>query len=60
VFWYKADYSKDNYRIGAPEFWDLQNDDDDTSDEDEEMFDIQNFNKKKNQPHVSVKKKYNR
>jgi hypothetical protein len=54
VFLYKAE-PHDNFRIGAPEFWALQDECDSDDESDEELFDVRNFKGKKG-PVVNVKK----
>jgi hypothetical protein len=56
VFWYKAE-NHDDFRIGAREFWQWQDEcENDDSSDDEEMFDASNFIKKKG-PSIKIKKK---
>jgi hypothetical protein len=56
VFWYKADINCGNFKFGAKEFWE-NNDADDSSDEDDdELFDISQYQKKK--MHLSINKKH--
>lgn len=58
VFWYKAE-PRDNFTIGSRELWELHNQATCDEDEnDEELFDINSFRKKKNMPSLSVKKTY--
>jgi hypothetical protein len=56
VFWYKAE-PHDNFRIGAPEFWALQDEcgTDDSDEEEDEMYDINKIKTKKG-PVINVKK----
>lgn len=58
VFWYKADIHEP-FTIGSRQLWDLHNqtcgEDDETE---EELFDITSFRKKRNGPHLSVKKTF--
>jgi hypothetical protein len=53
VFWYKASM-RDDFRLGAKEFWDAHKDNYDDESEDE-MFDASQYQKKKH--HLSVNKK---
>ena len=58
VFWYKADIHEP-FSIGSRELWELHNQscaDDDENEE--ELFDITSFRKKRSGPHLSVKKTY--
>lgn len=58
VFWYKAE-SRDNFTIGSRELWELHNQANCEEDEnEEELFDISSFRKKKNMPSLNVKKTY--
>lgn len=61
VFWYKADISKSNFRIGSPEFWALQEEREiaevsSTDEEDENTFDQSAFRPKRKGPMLSVLK----
>jgi len=57
VFWYKASEHQD-FRIGAPEFWNAHKDNClGDSDEDDEMFDASQYEKKKKN-RLSVKKRH--
>lgn len=56
VFWYKAE-PHDDFRVGAPEFWKWQEEyGQDSSSEDDEMFDVSSLVKRRG-PTISVKKK---
>jgi hypothetical protein len=58
VFWYKADL-REPFTIGSRELWELHNQtcaDDDENEE--EMFDIASFRKKRSGPQLSVKKTF--
>jgi hypothetical protein len=57
VFWYKAE-SHEDFRIGAPEFWQHAMDNMliNGIDNDEEDFDLSQFKKKKNSLNLTVKK----
>ncbi len=58
VFWYKAEIHEP-FSIGSRELWELHNQtgaDDDENEE--ELFDITSFRKKRSGPHLSVKKTY--
>lgn len=55
VFWYKADLSKTNYRIGADIFWDTQPEEEDDSDG-EEKFNEATYVHKRKGPRLNVKK----
>jgi hypothetical protein len=55
VYWYKAEFH-DNFKIGAKEFWKWQEECDEESSDDEELFDAANLVKRKG-PMISVKKK---
>lgn len=55
VFWYKAS-DKGNFKIGAQEFWDAHKDNYDDNDDEDEMFDASQYQKKKY--HLSVNKKH--
>ena len=58
VFWYKADLHEP-FTIGSRQLWELHNqtgaDDDE---QEEELFDIASFRKKRNTPQLSVKKTF--
>lgn len=57
VFWYKAE-SHEPFRLGAKEFWMLNNElTNDEDDLDEEMYDANDFKKKKG-PIINVRKTY--
>lgn len=58
VFWYKAD-EHPSYTIGSKEMWELHNQqiNDDGMEDDEDMFDMDQF-KKRSQHRINVKKKY--
>lgn len=57
VFWYKAE-NHEPFRLGAREFW-MLNDElaQDEDDDGEELFDANNFKKRKNTPVINVKKR---
>jgi hypothetical protein len=58
VFWYKAS-EHEAFTIGGRALWDLHNATANNDDnDDEELFDINSFKKKKNTPSFSVKKTY--
>ena len=57
VFWYKAAPHED-FRIGAPEFWKWQEECEESSSDEDEMFNPEMLNggRRKNHPMISVKK----
>jgi hypothetical protein len=58
VFWYKADIHEP-FTIGSRQLWELHNQTGGDDDEnEEELFDITSFRKKRNGPHLSVKKTF--
>jgi hypothetical protein len=57
VFWYKAS-EHDSFTIGSRALWDLHNATATDENEDEELFDINSFKRKKNTPTLSVKKTF--
>lgn len=56
VFWYKADVSKNNYKIGADIFWQNQPDDEDDSDGEESYNPTKYVQKRNKGPLLNVKK----
>jgi hypothetical protein len=56
VYWYKAAVHEP-FTIGSRELWELHNQCDEDEQE-EELFDITQYKKKKNTPPLSVKKTY--
>lgn len=57
VYFYKAEDHKD-FTIGSKEFWMVHNENIQDDEEEEELFDITQFKKKKGGPIVNVKKSY--
>lgn len=58
VFWYKAE-NHENFAIGSKEFWMVHNENiANEEEEEEELFDMHSFRKKKNVPTINVKKTY--
>jgi hypothetical protein len=56
VFWYKAN-THESFTIGSRALWELHNQCEE-DDNDEELFDINTFKKKRNTPTLNVKKTY--
>lgn len=57
VFWYKAD-PHEEFTIGSRELWELHNQTAADDENEEELFDINSFKKKRNAIQLSVKKTY--
>lgn len=59
IFWYKADTPPEDFRLGAPEFWNLHNEcyNRNLDDDDEQPFDAHAL-KKKRTPSISVRKSH--
>jgi hypothetical protein len=61
VFWYEAE-DHPPFTVGSKDFWMIHNqniaDDADEEQEEEELFDIKNYARKKNQTYINIKKVY--
>jgi hypothetical protein len=56
VFWYKAE-TPEAFRLGDREFWKIQEELDEESSDEEEMYDVNAINSTKKGPSIHVKKK---
>jgi hypothetical protein len=57
VFWYKAS-DHDSFTIGNHTLWELHNQTTENDEDEEELFDINSFKKKRNTPTLNVKKTF--